>query len=250
MPKKQRYHIIDMLRGFALINMVLYHALWDIVYIFGARLEWYTSRGAFVWQQCICCTFILLSGFCWSMGSKKLKRGLTVFAASAVITLVTLVFMPENLILFGVLSLIGSASLIMILLDKVLSKLNSYVGIVVSLLLFVLTRNINAGYLGFGAFSLYLPRFLYSNLFTAYLGFPSPSFASEDYFPIFPWLFLYFTGYFLYRIFERNGWLRHFRYKTVRPLEFCGRHSLLIYMLHQPVVYAVLSAVFFLLPNR
>ncbi len=245
--EKQRYNVIDMIRGIAIINTIAYHALWDIVYIFGTRLGWYTSRGAFVWQQCICYTFILISGFCRSMGSNKLKRGLTVFAASILITLVTLAFVPNNLVLFGILSLIGSAALIMIPLDRLFSRINSYAGAIASILLFVFTRNINAGYIGFGVFSLYLPRFLYSNLFTAYLGFPAPGFASADYFPIFPWLFLYFTGYFLYRIFERNGWLRHLTHKSVAPLEFCGRHSLLIYMLHQPAIYGVLSAVFFFL---
>ena len=87
--QKQRYWLLDSLRGLAIINMIAYHLMWDLVYIYGVKAIWYMSEGAYIWQQAICHTFILLSGFCFSLGRKHLRRGLTVFAVGCVISLVT-----------------------------------------------------------------------------------------------------------------------------------------------------------------
>lgn len=247
---KKRYGILDNLRELTLISMILYHAMWDIVYIYGVDASWYESQGAYIWQQSICWTFILLSGFCWSMGRHHLKRGLVVFGLSVIISVATLVVMPESRILFGVLSLIGTAMLVMIPLDKLLRKVNPFVGMIVAFLLFVVTRNVASGELGFENWHLAeLPEGLYCNLFTAYLGFPDNSFYSTDYFSVIPWIFLYITGYFLYHIFERKNWLKIFTGKGIAPLSFMGRHSLIIYALHQPIIYGVLYLWFNIMQN-
>lgn len=242
---QRRYVLLDTIRGFSLVSMILYHAIWDIVYIFGVDMPWYKSQMAYIWQQSICQTFILLSGFCWHFGRRKLKRGLIVFGCSVVISLVTIFFMPDSLILFGVLSLIGSAMLVMIPLDKILKKANPYVGAVVCLLLFLLTKSINSGTIGLGnLFSITISDALYTNMFTAYLGFPPEDFFSCDYFGIFPWIFLFQTGYFLYYCLQKKQLLEKLPDISILPLAWLGRHSLVAYMLHQPVVYGVLFFVF------
>ena len=81
---KERLSLLDALRGFALLNMVLYHILYDVVYIFGHPIGWYQSAAGYVWEQFICWSFILLSGFCFSLGSRPIKRGLLVFGAGGV----------------------------------------------------------------------------------------------------------------------------------------------------------------------
>ena len=82
---KLRLHRIDEYRGFVLINMIIYHAIWDLVYIFGVKWQWYKSDIGFYWQQWICWSFILVSGFCWQMGSHPLKRGLMVYGGGVII---------------------------------------------------------------------------------------------------------------------------------------------------------------------
>ena len=104
--------------------------------------------------------------------------------------------------------------------------------------LFLLVRNINDGFLGFaGVPILMLPRSWYANLFTAGLGFPGPGFVSSDYFALLPWLLLFWTGYFLYRLRPAEPLLPDIRLPGFSAM---GRHSLLIYLLHQPVLYALL----------
>ncbi len=239
--ERKRYPILDSLRGLVLISMVVYHTVWDMVHIFGENWKWYSSDGARLWQQSICWSFILLSGFCWSFGRVKWKRGVKVFLAGATISIVTLVAMPENVVLFGVLTLLGSCMLLMIPLEKLLKYVNAYAGLLVSMLLFLFTRKLHRGYLGFGQWkAVTLPEEWYANLMTTYIGFPAQSFYSTDYFPLIPWLFLFIAGYFIYRIFEENKWMKCLEGRKSMMLGTLGKHSLVIYMIHQPLVYGIL----------
>jgi len=241
----KRYAVLDGLRGAALINMVLYHAIWDLVYLFGFHWNWYQSKAAYIWQQAICWTFIFLSGFCLPFSRKGVKRGVIVFLAGAAVSLVTLIFTPESRIIFGVLTLIGSCMILVSLANPLLKRCPASVGLCVSFLLFLCTKTIAEGYIGFGAWRLLeLPEAWYCNWFTTYLGLPMKDFFSTDYFALLPWLFLFITGYFLHHIARRREWLAFLKNGHAKPLEWVGRHSLLIYMLHQPLIYLLLLALY------
>lgn len=241
---RARYTLPDMLRGVAVISMVLYHTAWDLVYIFGVRWPWFGSAGADIWQASIAWTFILLSGFCWALGRHRLRRALLVLACAAAISAVTLILMPQNAIRFGILSLLGTGMLVTIPLDKVFRRVSPYVGLVVCGLLFVLTRHVSAGYLGCGEWTLALPQQWYANDLTAYLGLRYAGFFSTDYVPLLPWLFLYWVGCFAYLICVRWDMMRYLSSFACPPLEWIGRRALLIYMLHQPLIYGALTLVF------
>ena len=243
---KQRLHFLDALRGFTLIHMIAFHGLWNLVFLFGIRLSWYTGTPGYLWQQWICWTFILLSGFCFRLGRNPIKRGLIIWDCGLLVTVVTASFMPDALILFGVLTCIGSCMLLLAWTEKWLKEVPAAVGLVVSFGLFVLLRNVSDGSLGFEGWVICdLPENLYRNLFTAYLGFPPRGFFSTDYFPLLPWFFLFVTGYFLFRLLDTknlNEWL--FAKGKVPVLNWLGRHSLIVYLLHQPLLYG-LSLLFF-----
>ena len=115
-PAGPRREGLDILRGATLLSMIAYHACWDLVWIFGADWPWYRSFGAFVWQQSICWTFILLSGFCFPLGRHPFRRGGLIFLCGCLITGVTVLWMPANRVFFGVLSLLGSAVVLEFLL--------------------------------------------------------------------------------------------------------------------------------------
>lgn len=246
MARSKRYGVLDALRGFALLNMIVYHVLWNLEYIFDCPLPWLSlgSHAASVWQLAIRVVFIMLSGFCWSLGSHHWRRGLTVLGCSVIISVVTAVFTPDSLIQFGVLSLIGTGMILMMLVDRCCKKLPAFLGLLVCLLLFVMTLSVGDGVLGVGRWAVALPEWLYANLFTAYLGFPPRGFFSTDYVPLLPWIFLYAAGYFLYRIFKKASLLSLLSVVHIAPLEWLGRHSLILYMLHQPLIYTVMYAVF------
>lgn len=245
-PKK-RYELLDVLRGLTLISMILYHLVWDLVYIEGMQWGWFRTGAARVWQQSICWTFILLSGFCWSLGRHKLRRGLTVFGAGWVVTLVTCIFTPGQRIVFGILTLLGSCMLLLTWTEGLWRRVPAKVGAIVSFLLFLLLKPINKGYLGIGGWRLDLPQEWYhmGDAMT-FLGFLEEGFFSTDYFSLLPWLLLFLTGYFLYRVAEQLGWLRYCNCPVwgKGPLPVLGKYSLIIYMLHQPVIYGCLQLLF------
>lgn len=80
-----RYALLDELRGLDLVSMMLYHACWDMMFLFGIWMDWYIGWPGRLWQQSICWVFILLSGFCVPLGHRTLKRGAQVFAAGCMV---------------------------------------------------------------------------------------------------------------------------------------------------------------------
>ena len=120
--KKKRYSLLDTIRGMVLVSMVIYHAVWNCVYIYGKVWSWYQSKGAYIWQQSICQTFILLSGFCFCLGRNPWKNGLRVFGSGLIVTTATCLVMPQNRVVFGVLTCIGSCILFVALGGKFLEK--------------------------------------------------------------------------------------------------------------------------------
>ena len=113
--------------------------------------------------------------------------------------------------------------------------------LVVSLLLFAATYHTQDGFWQLGPWQMLLPGVWYANLFTAFFGFFPRGFFSTDYFPLLPWLFLFWAGYFLHFCMGRAR-MEPLRRSVCPALGWMGRHSLLLYLLHQPVIYGVLSA--------
>ena len=240
--KRPHYGLLDTVRGVCILSMAAYHGMYDLVDIFGLPSAWYTGLPGYIWQQSICWTFILLSGMCWQLSRRHVKRGLLLVGCGAAITLITWLVMPSQRILYGVLNLLGLSALLLIPLDKVFRKIPAWAGLGGALLLFALTKNVSRGSLGFeGLVLCQLPRWLYATDLLAVVGFPSPSFWSTDYFPLLPWFFLFCAGYFLWSLLDKSPRAKELLRPGLRPLSFLGRHSLVIYLIHQPALMAVFT---------
>lgn len=241
---RPRYALLDSLRGLLVVSMVCYHALYDLVYLKGVSAPWFLSIPAAVWQEPSFSGFLLLSGLCWGLSRHPVKRGLILVGCGAAVTLVTWLVMPEELIQYGVLTFLGLSSLLLVPLDRLLrrGKFSPWAGFAASLALLFLLRSVPQGYLGFWSLPLWeLPPELYQWDLLAVLGFPTPAFSSADYFPLIPWFFLYLAGYFLWKAVSGKEKVLKALEHGFRPLSFLGRHSLLIYLLHQPLLVGILS---------
>lgn len=234
----KRYEVLDTIRGIAVINMVLYHGCYDLVYLFDVPMAWFTSGPVQLWQQSICWTFIFLAGFCWSFHRKPLKAGVKVFFWGLVITGVTLLFMPEELIVFGILSFIGAAILLTIPVNKGVCRVKPMYGFVVAFFCFIglllaepVMEDLGAG-LPFNNEAIVIAL--------AVLGFPNSDFVSSDYFPLLPWFFLYLGGYFFQKLVKEEGYTYVLSAYSCKPMAAVGRHALVVYLLHQPVIYLIL----------
>ena len=146
--RSSRYALLDELRGLDLISMMLYHGCWDLVFLFGVQANWYFDWPGRLWQQSICWVFILLSGFCVPLGHHTLRRGAVVFGGGALVTAVTLLVMPEDRVVFGVLTLLGSAMLITDLLEPLLRRVPAGLGMAAAAVLFALTYQTQEGFWG------------------------------------------------------------------------------------------------------
>lgn len=237
---KKRYELLDTLRGFSLLNMIGYHFIWDLIYIFSV-IDNTMPNLFYIWQQFICISFIFISGFCWQLSHNHLKRGALIFICGLSISLVTYIFTPKNTIIFGILTFLGSATLIIILLHKILSHLKPLTGFLLSLFFFIFFREITRGYIDFPFYKIQIPDKIYTNHFTAYLGFPHDDFTSADYFPILPWIFLFISGYYAYQYCYNHKLLSYFEKKLSPFLNYLGKKSLIIYLLHQPIIYSLLN---------
>lgn len=246
--KTGRIFLLDELRGLLILNVVAYHTLYDLVYLFGVKLPWFRSEGAYWWQQWMSGSLIFLAGISCLLTRSNLRRGVKTFLLGMVLTAATALVMPGELILFGILHFMGCAMLLFALLQPLLDKIPPRAGLWACLALFVLTKNIYYGNVGIPyLWEVAVPEAFYASPLLFPLGLPHPTFASSDYFPLVPWAFLFLAGSFLGRKIPA-GKVPDFARKSRLPLlGRVGRHTLGIYLVHQPLIYALLFLFFHIL---
>lgn len=246
MPEKKptrRFVEIDIMRGLAVIMMVLYHILFDIYFFNIYPVD--VSTGFWkLFAMITASLFLLLVGISFTVSAAKaevtlsrenfflkyLKRGIGILLIAALITIVTWWYLGEGYIIFGILHLIGISIIIspFFFHRKVISLYGGMMFIVVGVLL----QSVRG------------PFFLLP------LGVHPVSFYSVDYTPIFPWFGLVLIGIYLGELLYPGG-IRGFslpefsKFFTLpqfpgKALAFLGRHSLTIYILHQPVILLLL----------
>ncbi|MDD3193005.1 MAG: heparan-alpha-glucosaminide N-acetyltransferase [Oscillospiraceae bacterium] len=240
----RRYPFLDELRGAAIMMMIAYHFLYDGVVFAGWEIPLF-SPPLSVWQDSIGALFILLSGCVSLLTRSNLKRGLRCLGAACLITAVTFFLIPTVADWFGVLHFLGCAMLLYPLVRPLLERVSPLPGAVFCGVLFWITYPVNQGALGWPLSWIKLPSFFYQNFATAILGFPPYNFVSSDYYPLLPWIFLFFCGNLLGRVLVRQGDRPALLRSRSRPLALLGQHSFAIYLVHQPVLYGL-----FLLARR
>ena len=221
---QRRFDILDAWRTLAIALMVAYHFLYDL-YIFGVlSAAQMFSAPLNILERFICCSFIFLAGASARFSRNNLCHGLTVLAAGIVVEIGAAV--GGQTIRWGVLMLLGSSMVLYHFLGKPLQKLPGWTLAAGGGVLFFLTR----WWTGQAVVS---AKWLYP------LGFMYPGFRSADYFPLLPWFFLFLIGTVL------GGWCLEHRENRLltaplpKALTWPGRHSLIIYVLHQPVLYGI-----------
>jgi uncharacterized membrane protein len=240
MDSDSRFREIDATRGIAILMMVLFHTVFDLnffmilpVTISTGFWRWFAMATASLFLLVVGISLVVsharsaatLSGF--ALTKKFLFRGTGIFALGLLVTLATWLYLHEGFILFGILHLIGFSVMLSVLFFR-FGKYNILLG-----LLFI------AG--GFFIGALQGPVWLLP------LGIYPASFTSVDYTPLIPWFGAVLVGLgvgeFLYSGGVRQFTVPHLPDRIVQPLSFLGRHSLVIYLVHQPIIILLLAAV-------
>ena len=223
---------IDILRGCAIILMIVSNFVTDLQYFFNYSAHetvwyWFARATAFM--------FIFLAGISLVLSHnrteqkapfiKYFKRGLFIFSLGMLITIATFIFIPNNYVRFGVLHLIGVSIILSYLFLRLKNNyLNLFFGII-----FVL--------FGF----LFQKITFNSDLFFIF-GIISKTFSSVDYFPLFPWFGVVLLGIFAGRVlYAHHKPVFNFKENIITKLfSFLGRNSLMIYLIHQPILLGLL----------
>lgn len=236
----KRIHLLDELRGFAIICMVFYHAFYTLAEIFQldiGRTLFFFFKPA---EPYFAGLFIFISGIASMLTRSNLKRGAKLFAVALAVNIVTYLmkFVGMNVFIrFGILNLLSICMLLAAPMKKLINKIPPIIGIILSGGLVLLTFHILDGYLGIGDFSWTVPESLRELGFLFPIGIVNKGFYSSDYFPLLPWMFVFFAGMSA-GVWAVKGKFPKFMYNQhIRPLSFVGRHSLVIYIAHQPVIY-------------
>lgn len=245
-----RIQLLDELRGFAILAMIVHHFFLDLGDVLSVDAGYEIFRKLCVVQPLFWAIFIIISGICSRLSRNVLKRGMIVFLAGGLVTLVTAVIMPKMgiynaQIYFGILSCLGSCMLITGVIMPLIEKTPVWAGLGISAFLFFATYHISEGSLLFGLIK--LPSVLYETNYFAPLGFFNTSFKSADYFAVFPWVFMFLFGAFIGK-FAVDGMFPKWTYKShCKVCAFVGRNSLWFYLAHQVVIYGILYIVLGLL---
>lgn len=236
---RERSWEIDALRGTAVVAMILYHFSYDLAYFGLFDVGFFRSGLGLNTGRLIGGSFIFLAGLSLTLSygratasrssggklfRKYLSRGLRIFSYGLVITLLTWIFLPNEMIVFGILHLIG-ACIILAYPFLTLKLPNVALGVAC----------IAAGML--------LRGFDVDSPWLVWLG-TDPTFFMLDYWPIFPWFGVMLLGIAagnaLYGDRRKRDARPASRPQAIRPLAFLGSHSLLVYLIHQPILLAAL----------
>ena len=232
---RKRIWELDFLRGVLLWGMIAIHLIYDLVDLYGV-IQWEQPAAYLLFKNRFGISFVVLSGLCATLGRNSVRRGIKVFACGMVCSLATYLMVQAGmagrglLIYFGVLHCLG----VCMLLWPLFKKLPTWVLVVLGLIMVIWGESLRS--VSFSWATWLFP-----------LGFKAPSFASSDYFPLLPNFGHFLLGSVLGRVFykEKRTLLPKVdpEQPVIRVFRFCGEHSLLIYMLHQPVLAGIVGLI-------
>jgi uncharacterized membrane protein len=240
MSGKQRLPLIDLTRGCAILLMVIYHFCYDLYY-FG-YLDTAFGKGYWIpFRYVIVISFLILVGVSLVLVHQQsikwpnmIKRSGQLLAASVAVTASSYFIAPDKMTLFGILHFILVASwLTLPLLD--FPKLSLLLGLAI----------FTAGHVF--SFSWLNPTVWH------WIGMVETKRLALDYVPIFPWLGVVLAGVYVGHLLQRNTKIRKFAEMKVGSdsgllrligsgLEWSGKHSLVIYLVHQPLMFGAFLA--------
>lgn len=231
--KARRLVVVDVARGWAISGVVLYHLVWDLAFLGITGPDLAANPIWIVFGRTLAGSFLFLAGFSLVLanrhrvgGEKYFRRLFKIVAAAAAITLVTWIAFPNAFVFFGILHAIAFGTIVGYFLLRARPWVTATFGFLVLL----------------------APRLFRSTVFdnrwVAWIGFSETPPASNDFVPVFPWIGIFLLGIALARAINVDSLganaKRSAGANAAAPMAWLGRRSLAIYLIHQPVLLAIL----------
>ncbi len=241
-----RAYELDVLRGVAMIFVIFMHVSWDLRYAYGLAKCSYLLAPWFegLMHPFFLVVFVSVSGVCCTFSRNNVIRGAKLLIVALLLTagslFATYILHFEFLVIFNVLHLLTCGIFIYALIAHIEKKHQ------------VSPKLVNA-LMGFtGIFAIILGSTISEFNFkvdspllipTGIMMQSTP--AMDDYMPLFPWIGVFLVGAVIGRVcYSEKKTLIPPKHDITRritaPFEFIGRHSLVIYIVHQPVVMGIL----------
>lgn len=232
--KPERIWELDALRGLCILGMFAFHILFDLTALYGI-IRWETPqwlRFIMNWGGVI---FFLISGCCATLGTRCVRRGLIVLGCAMVVSAVSLgmylagIAVRAIIIYFGVLHCFAAC-----------------------MLLWYFFRRLPTAALGvlavlFTALGIWFQGITVESRWLFWLGLAYDGFATSDFFPLLPFLGFFLAGAVLGRILYKD---KKTLLPTAKPrfrfLQWLGRRSLPVYLLHQPLITGLIYLILLL----
>lgn len=233
----RRYIEIDFYRGVAILMMILFHLLFDLSLFQIAQVPIFTNPFWLLYRETGVFVFMSVSGFCLVLEHQnrirwKLfwKRFIKLMLAGSLITLATYYYNSHKTIWLGILQFFALSSFLGLAFLK-FKKFNLILGVLIIALGFIGNLNEASHYIG--------PWF-------TWIGFGTMHMNTFEIFPLVPFFGYILVGMYMgallipekkadYFIFPLNP-----QNEAIRFTSFFGKHSLLIYLIHQPILLGVL----------
>ena len=231
-----RIFLLDISRGTCVFAMIVYHFYWDLGYFGFIDLQVVTQGFGLFLAQLIGLSFITIAGISSRLMSlsnsnkyKFFKRILRLMSISVAISILTFMLDKSSFIFFGILHFLSVCSIISLILIKIKSDFQL-------LLIFLFSVLISNSGITFN-----LP------LIFSWIGFNRELPLTNDFYPIIPWITFYFFGFWLGGILNRIPKKNSINYSNTNPqiglilklIAYVGRRSLLVYILHQPLLFSL-----------
>ncbi|OPZ91093.1 MAG: hypothetical protein BWY74_02078 [Firmicutes bacterium ADurb.Bin419] len=222
--RKERIWEIDFLRGFLILVMIYMHTIFDLQYSYGMNLNYGGGVHGII-VNIGGALFIMVSGISTAFSRSNVKRGFIVLGVALAITIATFLYNPEFVIVFGILHFMG----ICMLVSPILKKIPT-IG------LFILSAVL-------ASTAFILPYIKVDHNYLFMFGLYTSDFTSSDYYPLLPYSWAFLFGMGLSRILYKEK-------KSIIPfplkstfVNFIGRNSLYVYIVHQPVILIILYVI-------
>lgn len=240
---RNRVFLLDEIRGFAILCMVVYHAMFNLKYEFGVDVPIFFTGWFDIIRDIFAGGFVFISGIMCRYSRDNVRRGAKCFMVGMVITFVT-PFFSEGGIYFGILHMLGVSMMLYGLLEGAFERVPPFIGLAAAAVLAVFTWNSVYGYLGVGDFSWSFPEKAKEVGVLFPFGIIPNDFYSADYFPLLPWFFVFLAGSYLGYWFKSGDMPRCFYNSHCRWLAAVGRATIWIYIVHVPIIYGIFSLIF------
>lgn len=231
-----RLPVVDLARGLAIAQMIVYHFIYDLTYFGWLHFDMTSEPEWIAWRNAIVSQFLLVSGVGVGLGdaagrsgARFWRRWVQVAAAAALVSIGSAWMFGPRLIWFGILHFIAVA----LLLARPLPALGPW------------NLAIGAALLAVGL-SVHDPRF--DPAWTSWIGLVAHKPPTEDYVPLLPWFGVVAIGVGAAELWRRRGFalpasLQRLGSSPARALRWLGRWPLTIYLVHQPIMMGVLFLV-------